>query len=370
MTILIFLSHPAQFLFYRNPVTCLREKGHHVFVVIKNKDVLKELLDDAGWEYLVVPQKKHSKSYVSFFQNLLIRDNRILKMARIIKPDLLMGSDASVAHVGRILGTPCITTIEDDYTVIRNLARLTYPFTTYILTPEPCGVGEWQHKKIAYKGYMKLSYLHPSVFQADRAKIMDSLREPYFLIRLSGLEAHHDFGVKGVGAVLLDHIIELLKGSGKIYITSEKPLPERYLPYLLECKPSDIHHYLFFARMLICDSQSMAVEASVLGTPNIRVSSFKGKISVLEELEHTYGLTSGFQPGENEAVLTKIKQLLEDDSAQAKYRSRNRMMLNDKIDVSAFLVWFVENYPESAWIMLSSPEYQEQFKRANNNTPK
>jgi uncharacterized protein len=361
MTILIFLSHPAQFLFYRNPVIRLREKGHRVNIVIKTKDVLRELLDEAGWEYQVINQKKRSKSYFSFFQNLLIRDNGILRIALKTKPDLLMGSDASVAHVGKLLGIPCITTLEDDYPVIRNLARLTYPFTSHILTPEPCNVGKWQHKKVAYKGYMKLSYLHPVVFQPDRSKIKPDPDEKYFLIRLSGLEAHHDFGIKGVSEVMLDKIIDLLKPQGRIYITSEKPLPERYQEYILKIAPSAIHHYLSFAQMLICDSQSMAVEASVLGTPNIRISSFKGKISVLEELEKKYGLTTGFLPGENETILSKIAELLNSEMSNEKYPVRSLQMLSEKIDVASFLVWFIEYYPRSVVVMNNSPGFQNRF---------
>lgn len=361
MKILVFLSHPAQFLFYRNPVQRLRDKGHSVHIVIKTKDVLRELLEEADWEYQVIHQKKRSKSYFSFFQNLLIRDYRIYKIAWKIKPDLLMGSDASVAHVGKLLSIPCITTLEDDYPVIRNLARLTYPFTTHILTPGPCNVGNWNDKKVAYKGYMKLSYLHPSVFQPDRSRILPGQNEPYFLIRLSGLEAHHDFGVKGVGEALLDRIIELLKDRGRIYITSEKPLPQQYEKYLLKIAPSVIHHYLYFAKMLICDSQSMAVEASVLGTPNIRVSSFKGKISVLEELEKRYGLTYGFLPGENEAVISKITELLQNESSDTHYHNSTRKMLDEKLDVASFMVWFIENYPESVGIMKDAPEYQNRF---------
>ena len=361
MTILIFLSHPAQFLFYRNPVQHLRENGHTVHIVIKSKDVLGKLLDEAGWEYQFIHQKKHAKSYFSFFQNLLIRDYRIFRIARKLKPDLLMGSDASVAHVGKLLGIPCITTLEDDYQVISNLARLTYPFTTHILAPEPCDVGKWHHKKISYKGYMKLSYLHPSVFQPDRSKIQTGTDEPFFLIRLSGLEAHHDFGVKGVGAALLDSIINLLKDKGKIYISSEKPLPERYQEYTLTISPSLIHHYLYFANMLICDSQSMAVEASVLGTPNIRISSFKGKISVLEELENRYGLTYGFLPGEKEAIVSKIEELLLQDSSKENQQKRKLQMLSEKVDVASFMVWFIGNYPESVRIMKETPHYQNRF---------
>jgi len=36
--------------------------------------------------------------------------------------------------------------------------------------------------------------------------------------------------------------------------------------------------------------------------------------------------------------------------------------LLDKIDVTAFLVWFVEYYPKSAKIMKENPDYQYNFR--------
>jgi hypothetical protein len=37
-------------------------------------------------------------------------------------------------------------------------------------------------------------------------------------------------------------------------------------------------------------------------------------------------------------------------------------MLKQTIDVTAFMVWFVENYPASVKIMEENPEYQERFR--------
>jgi hypothetical protein len=37
-------------------------------------------------------------------------------------------------------------------------------------------------------------------------------------------------------------------------------------------------------------------------------------------------------------------------------------MLRDKIDVTAFMVWFIENYPDSVNIMKENPEYQDRFR--------
>ena len=42
-------------------------------------------------------------------------------------------------------------------------------------------------------------------------------------------------------------------------------------------------------------------------------------------------------------------------------RKRGKL-LKDKIDVTAFMVWFIENYPQSFEIMKENPEYQEKFK--------
>ena len=42
--------------------------------------------------------------------------------------------------------------------------------------------------------------------------------------------------------------------------------------------------------------------------------------------------------------------------------NKGKTCLHDKIDVTAFLVWFVENYPESFRIMKENPDYQLNFK--------
>jgi hypothetical protein len=37
-------------------------------------------------------------------------------------------------------------------------------------------------------------------------------------------------------------------------------------------------------------------------------------------------------------------------------------MLNNKIDVTGFMVWFVENYPSSIEILQKNPDFFQQFK--------
>jgi len=291
--------------------------------------------------------------------SLFLRDYHIYRCAIKCIPDLLMGTDASLAHVGTILRIPSITTLEDDYDVIKNLARLTYPFTSTILAPEVCGVGRWSAKKIGYNGYMKLAYLHPNYFQPNRDKV--NVNGAFYLIRLSGLKAHHDAGIKGISEGLLDKIIARLKSHGTILVSSENILPEKYRPYQMNIPKSDIHHYLAYAQMLLSDSQSMSVEASVLGTPNIRISDFAGRISVLRELEDKYHLTHGMLPDDEQAILKCVEYFNTTSNLKRAYQARRLKMLSEKIDVTAFLVWFIENYPDSHRCMKARPDYQLRF---------
>ena len=136
----------------------------------------------------------------------------------------------------------------------------------------------------------------------------------------------------------------MLQQRGRVFITSEREIPDEFAAYLLQINPLHIHHIMSFASLYIGDSQSMAVEAAMLGTPNVRISSFSGKISVLEELEHTYQLTVGIHPKEEERILAVIQTMIENPEIRTEYQQRRKNMLHDKIDVTA---WLVELFTQS-----------------------
>lgn len=358
MKVLIYLSHPAQFLFYKNAVDELRKENHQVAILIKSKDILSGLLDAHGWDYYNIMPSPRGDSKLAIFWSLIRRDIRLFRFALKNKPDLLMGTDASLAHVGLLMRIPCITTLEDDFGVIKKLAYLTYPFTSNILVPQVCDVGKWQAKKTAYSGYMKLAYLHPKRFTPQKDNLKIDAESPYFLIRLSGLNAHHDFGMKGIDDKLLDKTILQLERKGRVYISSENSLRSKYDRYKLNIPLKDMHHYLFYANMLICDSQSMAVEAAMLGTPSLRFSDFAGKISVLEELENKFELTFGIKTSKPEKLFKKIEELLSTPDLREVFQHRRKKMLAEKIDVTAFLVWYIKEFPRSMKILKENPDYQ------------
>ena len=86
------------------------------------------------------------------------------------------------------------------------------------------------------------------------------------------------------------------------------------------------------------------------------------EISVLEELEHKYGLTYGIKTDQPERLFEKINELLAMPNLREEFQLRRQKMLADKIDVTAFLAWFIENYPKNKEIMKTNPDYQYGFK--------
>ena len=262
------------------------------------------------------------------------------------------------------MGKPTVTILEDDIEVIHNYARITYPFAKTLLVPDVCRVGKWEKKKIPYDGYMKLAYLHPSYFTPNEDIVHSyGISDNYILIRLAKLTAYHDSGISGLDGSLVHRVIEIAGRCGyKTYITSESEVDSSLKQYQLKISYKDIHHILSFSSMLISDSQSMSVEAAVLGVPSIRFSDFSGRISVLEELEKKYSLTFGIKTSMTQNLLDKFSDLIHIANLKDEFKQKRNAMLKDKIDVTALFVWFIEKYPDSRVIMTENPDYQYRFK--------
>ena len=100
----------------------------------------------------------------------------------------------------------------------------------------------------------------------------------------------------------------------------------------------------------------------MLGVPSIRFSDLAGKIGVLEELEHKYELTYGIKTNNPKGLFLKLDELISIKNCREIFEERRQTMLRDSIDVTAFFVWLIENYPESVGIMKENPDYQYRFR--------
>ncbi|MFR9627720.1 MAG: DUF354 domain-containing protein [Rikenellaceae bacterium] len=364
MNTLIQLSHPAQFHLYKNVAMNLIAKGHNVYLLIKTKDILEDLIKEYGLPYYNILPVAHRKSKWGILLDMFIRDFRMFMFARRHKVDVLTGTPSEVAHVGWLLGKGAINTNEDDAAVIKLFGTIAGPFLQCVLSPRVCNNGDYEKHSIKYESYHELAYLHPNHFTPDE-KVVEryfSSEKPYFILRFAKLTAYHDDGISGINTEIATKIIDILKPYGDIYITSERELEPQFEQYRININPLDMHHVMAFAELYIGDSQTMAAEAGVLGVPFVRFNDFVGRIGYLRELEEHYNLGYGVKPDNVERLYEVVQELLEMPDRKEIFRDRQTKMLSEKIDYAKFLTWFIENYPKSKTIMKESPDYQYNFK--------
>lgn len=348
MKIVVYLHHPAQFHLFKNVIQNLLNHRHEVKVFATKKDVLEDLLQEAGIPYTnFVPKGKKDNKFstaVSMFR----QDFGLFKYCLFNRPDLMIGTSAEIAHVGFFLGIPNIFVNEDDVAVVPLVGKVIHPFARHLLAPDVCDTGNRQ-KTISYPSYHELAYLHPDLFKADihiASKYIDTAQRS-FLIRFAKLTAHHDTGIRGIGSEIAMQIIKMLEPHGKIYITSERALEPQFEPYRLAIRSADIHHVMAFTDIYIGDSQTMAAEAGCLGIPFIRCNDFVGRIGYLRDLEDHYRLGFGIKPSEPGKLLQTLNDILHYPDRKAEWSNRRNKMLSEKLELTSYITKLIENYPDS-----------------------
>ena len=364
-TYLFIISHPAHFHLFKNTIHSIEADGHKTIIIIRPKDVLEQLCKEAGIDYIKISERSRTTGKVGLALSLIKKTWEVGRIVRKSRPDLMIGSDGVIAYVGTLFGIPSFDCDEDDAEATPLFAKMFYPFFTGIIAPTICSVGKWKDKQIGHHSYHELAYLHPHHFLADPAKLIEygiPQDKPFYLIRFAQLTAHHDSGIHGIDTETALRLVHMLEDRGNIYITSERPLEPELEPYRIHIRPIDIHHIMAYADLFIGDSQTMAAEAGVLGTPFVRLNDFSGRLAYLNEIEGFYHLGVSHKASDIDGFFQSIQRWLDTPDRKALCQARRQQLLKEKIDLAQFLTWFIESYPDSVTIMSRSPDYQLRFK--------
>lgn len=348
MKILIDINHPAHVHLLRNTYKELIAHGHEVHVVVKDIPSAKKLMDIYGIPYKQLGEKNDHILIKGLEQ--IVYDLKIWWLAVRHRIDIGVGSSINLAHVSKLCKMKSIILDDDDDEVEPLFAKYAHPFSDAILSPDCIHRDAMQ--TIGYPSYHDLAYLHPYRFTPDPNVLKDlgiQQGEPYYILRFNAFKAHHDVGAAGLSIEDKRKLIQLLSQSGKVYITTEREIDEEFRPYQLKISPEQIHSLMYYATMFVGDSQSMTSEAAVLGTPAIKCNTFAHHLAVPNEIEERYQLCYSYLPTETNEMFAKIGTLLAigPDTLKAEWAKRKERLLSEKIDYTAFLVWFFEHYPES-----------------------
>ena len=354
MRILIDMGHPGHVHFFKNFIWEMEKKGHTVLITARNKEITLDLLSKYHFDFIPVGRQKSGK--FNLIKEWVLRDLQILKIAREFHPDFLMGiGNPSVAHVAKLLSKKSLVFTDTEHAKFAN--GVTFPFADVICTPS-CFNYDAGPKQVRYNGYHELAYLHPDRFTPNPTVLTElglAEGDPFIIVRFVSWDASHDAGQHGIHDKV--GLVKALEQYGRVLITSEGALPEELQPYQIRVSPEKLHDLLYYATLYVGDGGTTASEAAVLGTPAIFISTLYCGYQLDEE---KYGLlylfsdpVSGVKNG-----LRKAVALLNDPNLKENAYLNRLKLLEDKIDVTEFMVWFVENYPESCHQIKADPEKQ------------
>jgi predicted glycosyltransferase len=271
------------------------------------------------------------------------RNLALIRVARAFKPDVIVTRNPAGAQAGRLLGIPAVFDTDDGKAAGIHFWSAA-PFAHVITTPD-CSDEDYGRRHVRYPGYKQTAYLHPNHFRPD-SSVLEALGvtpgQRYFIVRFVAMVASHDLGEGGLPVVAKRALIDKLKAHGKVFLSSEDALPEELLPHKFPLPPDRLHDALAFADLLVGDSQTVAAEAAVLGTPSLRVSSWTGRLAYLSELEHKYGLTYAYQPERAEELLAHVDRWLAASSLRQSLLSNHQRLLADKVDMAQWFIDFLE----------------------------
>jgi len=355
MRVLIDIGHPGHVHLFKNFAKEMIKRGHEFLFTCRQKEFEIELLKAEKFRYVSFGKKYNTTAGKLF--GLLKFDFLEFVQGLKFKPDVFMSHGSPYAsHAAAVLRKPHIS-FED--TGNMEQVRLYLPFTACVLTSNAFHK-ELGQKQIRYAGYHELAYLHSNHFKpdADIYKVLKINRdEKYVLLRFVSWNASHDVNQSGLTLEEKRTIIKHLEKTHKVFISAEGQLPSEFEPYKIRIKPEQMHNVLAFADMFIGEGATMASECAVLGTPAIYINTIMAG-TINEQV--AYGLLFNYKNGIG--VLDKIKELQLHLNLKEIFKVKQAALLKDKIDVTAFMVWFVENYPDSKTQMEVNKEYQYNFR--------
>jgi predicted glycosyltransferase len=336
------VGHPAHVHLFKHAITELQARGHETLVTSREKEVAVDLLDAYGIDH--VPISRKGDSTLDLAREWFVRELKLVWHARRFDADVILSHfNPSAAHAAAVTGAEFVM-CNDDELAADTFGAVTHPFASVIATPA-CFREDLGERHRTFEGVLELAYLHPDRFDPDPGSLREhgvEVGEPYFVLRFVAWGAHHDVGEAGFSRQAKQDLVSYLDQHGTVYITSEDPIPPAFEEYRLPVPPADVHDLLYYADGYVGDSQTMALEAGVLGTPAVRSNSFAASddVSNVAYLEAEYDLLYSF--GDERAAIETVKELVGDPESQTRWGQRRETFVADAVDLTATIVELVE----------------------------
>ncbi|GAB7011589.1 hypothetical protein [Halorubrum trueperi] len=330
------VTHPAHVHLFRHAIRELADDGHRVVVSSRDKELTTDLLDAFDVPHTVLSAMGDRKA--ALVSEWALRGVRTLRYDRRFDPDVVVSRLSPTAVASATL-TGAGSVAFHDHEGTNRLAGALAPFLDRLCTPASFEA-DFGAPHRRHPGVQELAYLHPDRFEPDR----DRLREhgvdpdsPYFVLRFVSMGAHHDVGLTGIGPAARRRLVETLAGRGPVYVSDEAAGEADPPAEAVPVPPALMHDLLSEAALFVTDSNTMATEAGLLGTPVVR----SGAYAATDEFSNfavlgAAGLVESV--ADESAAVDRAAELAADPDSGERWRRRRDAYVRGAVDVTDHIV--------------------------------
>lgn len=344
MKIVVDVNHPAHVHYFKNFIWEMEKKGHQVLITASKKDVTYNLLNNYNFNYIKIGS--YGNSIIKKLINIPLLDLKMYRAVKNFDPDIFIGfGSIRAAHVSYLLHKKCIVFEDTEHST--GQIRLYLPFVNTVCTPY-CFKSDLGNKQIRYNGYTELAHMHPNYFTPN-PKVLDEIGvgkdEIFIILRFVSWNASHDVGQHGIRNKI--NLIQKLEKYGRVFITSEGKLDVNLEKYKIKIPPEKLHDLLYYAALYVGEGATTASECAILGTHAIYTNTLR--LGYTDEEEEKYQLVYNFSNKDTmeKDAFNKAFELLKNPNLRIEGKRKRERLLKENIDVTAFMVKFIENYPEN-----------------------
>ncbi len=338
MRLLLDVLRPAHAHLFAALGRELVARGHDVRFFVRDENGTFEVLRERGLadRALVTPDG-------GFPLGFLGHSTRLWRLLRDFRPDavtaLLCPRTGVTPWLRRAVrqDRACLFLLRDDERALLGHAAVE------LLAHEVCTPDTYDAivhgRQVTYAGFHALAYLHPKRFTPDVEVVRRLGVDPssrYFVLRVLAAKRSRDYFRPGLTISQRIMLSRLLARFGRVYVSSDGPLPPELEALRLPCSGQDMLHLLAGAKLLVGESATMASEAAVLGVPAVYIAP-AGR-GYTDDLERRYDLVRTFNgPRFVADWMSEVRELAADEELPARSAAGRERLLREKIDVTGFL---------------------------------
>lgn len=362
MKIHISINHPAHVHYFKNFIKIMEKKGHSFVVTNRDSKIINQLLDAYGIEHIIRNKRPNN---MNKFSRILVTLRALIFSCWLeikYKTDLSLGfASLSCAFAAWVRRKPSI--LLDDTEHNKTNRNLYLKFCSNVLTPFYYGlnIGE---KQIFMNAYIEQLYLHSKNFVENESvlELYGLEKGKYILFRYIAYDAWHDKDAQPISMEDRKELVCRLAEKYKVCVSLESSVKDPFFDkYLLKNKPEHMHDIMDNCAFMIVEGATMASEAAMLGVPYIYINPLQNLGYIKEQVKDypDFFYMSTDIEEVNKIIDGKLVGFIDNNERRDEIR---RDIEFKTINPTDFLVWFVENYPESVKIMKENPQYQFNFK--------